>query len=69
MPFLPPNQQHQSTEGKTNPVNGLFLQVNVGKPDLNQTRDDGVSGWQWHQLDHMQTICTLFWTDNHITEF
>jgi len=22
-------------------------------------------GWQWHQLDHMQIICTLLQTDNH----
>jgi len=22
-------------------------------------------GWQWHQLDHMQIICTLLETDNH----
>jgi len=22
-------------------------------------------GWQWHQLDHMQFICTLLQTDNH----
>jgi len=22
-------------------------------------------GWQWHQLDYMQTICTLLHTDNH----
>jgi len=21
-------------------------------------------GWQWHQLDHMQIICTLLQTDN-----
>ena len=33
--------------------------------DLNEARDDGVSGWQWHQLDHMQTICTSLQTDNH----
>ena len=33
--------------------------------DLNETRDDGVWGWQWHQLDHMQTICALLQTDNH----
>ena len=33
--------------------------------DLNDTRDDGVLGWQWHQLDHMQTICTLLQSDNH----
>ena len=25
----------------------------------------GFWGWQWHQLDHMQTICTLLQTDNH----
>jgi len=22
-------------------------------------------GWQWHQLDQMQTICTSLQTDNH----
>ena len=22
-------------------------------------------GWQWHQLDHMQTNCTSLQTDNH----
>jgi len=22
-------------------------------------------GWQWHQLNHMQIICTLLQTDNH----
>ena len=22
------------------------------------------TGWQWHQLDHMQVICTLLQTDN-----
>jgi len=30
--------------------------------DFNEARDDG---WQWHQLDHMQIICTLLQTDNH----
>jgi len=24
-------------------------------------------GWQWHQLDHMQIICTLLQTDSHAT--
>jgi len=24
-----------------------------------------MSRWQWHQLDHMQVICTLLRTDNH----
>jgi len=31
--------------------------------DLNEARDDRVWGWQWHQLDHMQTICTSLHTD------
>jgi len=22
-------------------------------------------GWRWHQLDHMQIICTSLQTDNH----
>jgi len=26
-------------------------------------------GSGWHQLDHMQTICTSLQTDNHITQF
>ena len=26
-------------------------------------------GWQWHQLDHMQTICTSLQTDNHTSSF
>jgi len=29
------------------------------------SRTDGVLGWQWHQLDHMQIICTSLQTDNH----
>jgi len=33
---------------------------------LNEARDDGVMGGHWHQLDHMQTICTSLQTDNHI---
>jgi len=53
--------------------NGLFSrttwvsQYQKGKKslDLNEARDYGVQGWQWHQLDHMQTICTSLQTDNH----
>jgi len=22
-------------------------------------------GWEWHQMDHMQIICTLLHIDNH----
>jgi len=35
--------------------------------DSNEARDDGVFGWQWYQLDHMQTICTSLQTDDHNT--
>jgi len=49
----------------TYPFNGLFSRTTwvsryqKGKTrfGLNEARDDGVWGWQWHQLDHMQTIC------------
>jgi len=33
--------------------------------DYNDARDDGVWGWQWHQLDYRQRICTTHPTDNH----
>ena len=55
------------------PFNGLFFRTtwvnryHKGKIslDLTESRDDGVLGWQWHQLDHMQTICTSLQIDNH----
>ena len=54
------------------PFSGLFsmttwvswYQKGKASVDLNQARDDGVVGWQWHQLDHMQTICISLQTDN-----
>jgi len=43
-----------------------------GQPVWIYTRQEK-TGWQWHQLDHMRTICTSFQTDNHtnnrITQF
>ena len=33
--------------------------------DLYEARDDCALGWQWHQLDRMQTICTSLQTDNN----
>jgi len=27
-----------------------------------------MTGWQWHQLDHMQIICTLLQTDKHASK-
>ena len=55
------------------PFNSLFSRTTwvswyqKGKTslDLNQAGDDGVLGWLWHQLHHMQTICTSLQTDNH----
>jgi len=49
-----------------------FFQDNLGKQlperltilDYNEARDDGWH-WQWHQLDHMQLICSSLLTDNH----
>ena len=74
MPFLPPKQQRQSTEGillrqHTHPFNGPFSRTTrvgryqKGKTNLGFTeaRD---SEWQWHQLGHMQ-VCTLLQTDNN----
>jgi len=57
----------------THPFNGLFSRTTwvsryqKGKTslDLNEARDDGIMGWQRHQLDRMQIICTLFQTDDH----
>jgi len=34
--------------------------------DLNEARDDVVSGWQWHQPDPMQTIFTSLQTDSNV---
>ena len=41
------------------PLNGLFFQDNLGK-----MAPEEMMGWQWHQLDHMQIICTSLQTDN-----
>jgi len=32
---------------------------------FNEATDNGGFGMQWHQLNHMQTICTSLQTDNH----
>jgi len=48
---------------KQHPFNGFFSRTTwaswyqKGKTslDLNEARNDEALGWQWHQLDHMQT--------------
>jgi len=44
--------------------NGLFSRTTwVSRHQKGkQARHDG---WQWHQLDHMQIVCTTLQTDNH----
>jgi len=44
----------------------MWYQIGKTSLDLNERREDGVWGWQWHQLDHMQTVLTSLQTDNHI---
>jgi len=52
------------------PLNGLFSGTTwvsrhqKGKPFC-ILLEQGMTGWQWHQLDHMQIICTSLQTDNH----
>jgi len=47
-------------------VEALSRIIIRGRPTHPQeARDDGVLGRQWHQLDHMQTICSSLQTDNH----
>jgi len=66
-------QNNTSTCSTLHPFNGLFsrttcvsrYQKSRTSLGLNKARDVGVWGWQWHQLDHMQTVCTSLQTDNH----
>ena len=52
------------------PFNGHFSRTmcvsrhQKGKP-FRILLEQEMMGWQWHQLDHMQIICTLLQTDNH----
>ena len=60
-------------KSRTHPLNDIFsrttwvswYQKGKTKLGLNEPRDDRVLWSQWHQLDHMQTICTSLETDNH----
>jgi len=38
----------------------------LGKPaSFSILMKQEMTGWQWHQLDHMQIICPSLQTDNH----
>jgi len=50
--------------------NGLFFQDDLGKPAGELfwiLMKQEMTAWQWHQLDHIQIICTSLQTDNHTT--
>ena len=46
-----------------------FLEAKVmGRPVQKDNHSEfckAEMGWQWHQQDHMQVICSSFQTDNH----
>jgi len=52
------------------PFDGLFSKTTCvsrhqkGKPFWILLEQE-IMGWQWHQLDHIQIICTSLQTDNH----
>ena len=54
----------------TRQFNGLFSRTawvsrhQKGKPFWILLKQEKM-GWRWHQLDHMQIICTTLQTDNH----
>ena len=56
----------------TTPFNGLFSRTTwVGKHRYQKGKpisillEQEMMGWHWHQLEHMQIICTSLQTDNH----
>ena len=57
----------------TTPVLRRLFEDNLGKPVPQRLNQSGFKwgkrwqgyGMQWHQLDHMQTICTSLQTENH----
>ena len=54
----------------TPPFNGLFFQATwVGRYQKDKPfwilLKQETTWWQWHQLNHMQIICTSLQTDNH----
>jgi len=58
------------TAAQRHPFNGLSSttiwvsqhQKAYTNVDFNEAREDG---WPWHQLDHMQIVCTSLQIDNH----
>ena len=69
--------QHPTAENKRgklllllHPFNGLFSRTTwVSRHQKDKSfwilLEQEMMGCQWHQMDHMQIICTLLQTDNH----
>jgi len=65
------NSPKQHILQHTHPFNGrLSRTTRVGRYQKGKTNLDFTeardSGWQWHQLGHMQ-VCTSLQTDNHVS--
>jgi len=59
-----------SKQTDKHPFNGLFSKITcVSWPKTAKSfwilMKQEMMRWQWHQLDHMQIICTSLQTDNH----
>ena len=71
MPILTDKKRTQYTLLLLHPFNGLLFRTTwvswyqKGKTSLDLNEARGGFWEQWHQLDHMQTICTLLQTDDH----
>jgi len=59
-----------TTATTLHPLNGLFSRTTwISQHQKGKSfwilLEQEMIGWRWHQLDHMQIICTLLQTDNH----
>jgi len=66
------NKTRSLQTNNKHPFNGLFSPDDLGKPAGTRKVkpiwilvQQEMMVWQWHQLDHMQIICTSLQTDNH----
>jgi len=65
------SEQLTTINKKTNTDSAAFFQDNLGKPVSQRWKPfwtlmkQEKMKWKWHQLDHMQIICTSLQTGNH----
>jgi len=64
-PSCRPTNSVKALKARTNSIKAVKAsQHQKGKPFWILTKQE-MTRWQWHQLDHMQIICTSLQTDNH----